>query len=64
MFARALFRTRAGDPLLTMPFRRQLPATRSERISVISGLFDPERLPPIAIGCNRRATSVPATSPL
>ena len=53
--SQALFRTRTGDPLLTILGARQLVATHGNGF----GLFEPfsgqSHLPPVATGCDRSA---------
>jgi hypothetical protein len=54
-FCRALFRTRTGDPLLTMRFKRQLVAAGGNGLGSIEPFSRASDLRPVATGCNHGA---------
>jgi hypothetical protein len=54
-FCKGLFRTRTGDPLLTMRSDPQLDATDGNGFGLVSPLLRESDLRPIATGCNHGA---------
>jgi hypothetical protein len=52
VFVKALFRTRTGDPLLTMERRTQPVATHGNGSGLFLRFLRPRDLPLIATGCN------------